>query len=121
MVNNMFQLDTLVRDRKTKIMLGWKPYYQNKDIYDIYRTIEMCNNENKIPQYDGSFHSLYEVMSYRILIDDRVFAFVDATQRDLDYMREKYNTNEKCKIRYTYSDYDLGYEKVKTKKKGGKR
>ena len=117
MVTNMFQLDTLVRDRKTKIMLGWKPYYQNKDIYDIYRTIEMCNNENKIPQYDGSFHSLYEVMSYRILVDDRVFAFVDATESQLNFMREHYNTNEKCKPRYTCDEYVSS----KVKKKGGKR
>lgn len=115
----MFQLDTLVKDRETDRIVGWKPYYQNKDIYDIYRTIEMCNSENKIPQYDVSFHSLYEVMSYRILIDDRVFAFIDTSEYQLNFMRNHYNTNEKCKPRYTSDEYDLGYEKVK--KKGGKR
>ena len=112
----MFQLDTLVKDRETDRIVGWKPYYQNDDIDMIYRAIEVCNIER---QTLGDYLD-YEIMSYRILVDDRVFAFVDTTQKELDYMREKYNTNEKCKIRYTYGEYDLGYEKVKTKKKGRK-
>ena len=113
----MFQLDTLVKDKETDRIVGWKPYYQNDDIDMIYEAIEICNIERQMLLGDCLD---YEIMSYRILVDDRVFAFVDTTEKQLDYMREKYNTNEKCKIRYTYGDYDLGYEKVKTKKKGRK-
>ena len=111
----MFQLDRLLKDKKTKRILGWNPYYQNSDINMVYDTIEISNIEQ---DYLGDCLD-YEIMSYRILVDDRVFAFVDNSEYQLNFMREHYNTNEKCRPRYTSDDYDLGYDK--TKKKGGKR
>lgn len=91
----MFELYRLNKYRE------WIWYYQSKDIDMIYRTIELCNLEG-------------ETISYRIDIEDRVFAFVDSSEYQLDFMRKHYDTNEKCKPRYTSDEY-------KVKKKGGKR
>lgn len=109
----MFQLDRLLKDKKTERILGWNPYYQNSDINIIYDTIELSNIEQNYLEDCLD----YEVMSYRILIDDRVFAFVDTTESQLNFMRNHYNTNEKCKPRYTCDEYVSS----KVKKKGGKR
>ena len=109
----MFELDTLVRNKETD-RIEWKPYYQNKDIDMIYEAIEICNIEKQVL---GDYLD-YEILSYRILVDDRVFAFVNDTEKELDFMRKHYDTNEKCRPRYTSDEYDLGYEKIKTKKKG---
>lgn len=113
MVNNMFQLDRLLKDKETDRILGWNPYYQNSDINIIYDTIELSNIEQNYLEDCLD----YEVMSYRILIDNRVFAFVDTTENQLNFMRNHYNTNEKCKPRYTCDEYVSS----KVKKKGGKR
>ena len=111
----MFELDRLTRNKKTK-ELEWQRYYFCNDIDIIYRVIEISNLESAI--------NSEEITSYRILIDDRVFAFIPANDEyRLNFMREHYNTNEKCRPRYTsdeYNAYDLGKEKIKTKKKGRK-
>lgn len=102
----MFELDRLVKNKKTK-ELGWERYYQAIDIDIIYRVIEISDLESLI---NGE-----EISSYRILIDDRVFAFIPAhDEYRLNFMREHYNTNEKCKPRYASDEY-----KTKVKKKGG--
>ena len=79
---------------------NWKLYYQSKDIDLIYRTIELLNYDNI-------------TTNYRIDVDNRVFVFLDTSEYKLNFMREHYNTNEKCKPRYVSDDYDLGYEKIK--------
>jgi len=108
----MFELHRLVRNLETH-KIEWQNYYQNDDIDMIYRSIEISNLEKElIKDFIG-----YEVLSYRILIDDRVFAFVDSSEYQLDYMRSHYNTNEKCKPRYTSDEYNLGYQKTKKKRK----
>ena len=113
----MFELDRLVRNKENK--LEWQYYYQNNDIDMIYRAIEIGNLENEFAKE--------KIEHYRILIDDRVFVFIPANDDyQLNCVREKYNTNEKCKPRYTSDEYktdfyDLGKEKVKIKKKGRKK
>lgn len=104
----MFELDKLVRNKKTK-ELGWQRCYQCNDIDIIYRVIEIKNLESEINEE--------KTTAYRILIDNRVFAFIPANDEyRLNFMREHYNTNEKCKPRYT-SDEN---KNIKTKvKKGG--
>ena len=107
----MFEVHRLVKDLETN-MVSWQRYYKSNDIDQIYRNIEISNLENNM---DLLYN--FEVISYRILIDDRVFAFIDTSNYQLDYMRSHYNTNEKCRPRYTSDEYDLGFKKCKTKKK----
>lgn len=102
----MFELDKLVRNKETK-ELDWQRCYQCNDIDIIYRVIEIKNLESEINDE--------KITAYRILIDNRVFAFIPANDEyRLNFMREHYDTNEKCKPRYTSDEY-------KVKKKGGKR
>lgn len=77
---------------------SWEYYTTKTNIIDIYRTIDILN------LIGGTEH-------YRIDIDNRVFAFLNNSNYQLDYMIEHYNTNEKCKPRYTSDEYN--YEKVK--------
>ena len=106
----MFELDVLVLNKETK-QRKWKYYYQSNDIDQIYRNIETRNLENEFSD-DG-------IEYYRILIDDRVFTFIPANDEyQLNCVRKKYNTNEKCKPRYTSDEYETS--SVKTKKKGRK-
>ena len=78
----------------------WINYYESKEINLIYNKIEILNCIN-------------EVEMYRIDIDDRVFAFLDNSEYKLNYMKEHYNTNEKCKPRYASDEYDSGFIKTK--------
>lgn len=104
----MFQLDKLVRNAENR--LEWQYYYQSNDIDMIYRAIEIGNLENEFVKE--------KIEHYRILIDNRVFAFIPANNEyQLNYMREHYKTNEKCKPRYTCDEYVSS----KVKKKGGKK
>lgn len=83
----------------------WKFYYCSKDIDLIYRTIEIMNIAK-------------EAEMYRIDIENRVFAFLNNSEYQLNFMRKHYNTNEKCKPRYTSDEYDLGLtNKIKKKNK----
>lgn len=100
----MFQLDKLVNQR-------WQYYYQSDDIDMIYRAIDIGNCENEFAKE--------KIEHYRILIDDRVFVFIPANDEyKLKCVREKYDTNEKCKPRYTCDEYETSH--IKTKKKGRK-
>ena len=104
----MFEVDKLIRDNEE---LKWQYYYQTNDIDMIYRAIEISESENKIVNK--------EILSYRILIDNRVFAFIPANNEyQLNFMREHYKSNDKCKPRYTCDEYTTYMEKVK--KKGGR-
>ena len=94
----MFNLYYLNSDYK------WKFYFCSHDIDLIYRTIEIMNIAG-------------EAEMYRIDIDNRVFAFLNNTDYQLRFMMRKYDTNEKCKPRYTSDEYDLGLTNYKIKKK----
>lgn len=78
----------------------WISYYKSKDINLIYEKIELLN-------YIG------ETEMYRIDIDDRVFTFLDNSEYKLEYMKNHFDTNEKCKPRYTSDEYDSGLIKIK--------
>lgn len=81
----------------------WQYYCTKNDIQDIYRTIDILN-------------MLGETEHYRIDIDERVFAYLDNSKYQLEYMMQKFDTNEKCKPRFTCDEYEVSY--TKTKKKG---
>lgn len=98
----MFDLYYLNKDYK------WSFYYDTNDIDLIYRNIEVLN-------------LLDQAEMYRIDIDGRVFAFLNNSEYQLDFMRKHYNTNEKCKPRYESDAYDECVAKCKVKKKGGKK
>lgn len=81
----------------------WEIYTTQQNIQNIYEKIINLNN--------------CEIITfYRIDIDGRVFAFLDNSEYKLNYMMEHYDTNEKCKPRFTCDEYETSY--VKTKKKG---
>lgn len=82
----------------------WEHYCMKQDIQEIYRAIEILN-------------LLGETDFYRIDIDNRVFTFLNNSEYQLEFMMNKYDTNEKCKPRYTSDEYDLGLENYKVKKK----
>lgn len=92
----MFELFGLSKEHR------WELYYQNDDINIIYDVIKEYNEKNKTTHY-------------RIDTNGRVFVFLDNSNHQLEFMRERYNTNEKCRPRYTCDEYDLGRSKIKKK------
>ena len=81
----------------------WIWYACKEDINDIYRII-------------GILNLLEETEFYRIDIDNRVFTYLDNSEYQLEIMMNKYDTNEKCKPRYTSDEYEMGYTKAKRRK-----
>lgn len=79
----------------------WDIDCYNENIQAIYDRIERINKTG----YKGH---------YRIDCDERQFAFVDTSEFQLGYMKENYDTNEKCKTRY---ERYYNNSKVKTKRK----
>ena len=81
----------------------WEIYTTQENIQNIYQKIGILNSQ-------GGIHH------YRIDIDGRVFAFLNNSEYQLDYMMNKFDTNEKCKPRFTCDEYETSH--IKTKKKG---
>lgn len=81
---------------------SWEYYCTKQEIQEIYKSIENLNQ-------------LGTISHYRIDINDRIFAFIDNSEYQLNFMRNHYNTNEKCKPRYTSDGYGRGLEKNKVK------
>lgn len=84
---------------------NWEIYCTQENIKNIYKEILDLNNGGVIT-------------FYRIDVDGRVFAFLDSNEYKLNYMMEHYDTNEKCKPRFTCDEYETSH--IKTKKKGRK-
>ena len=79
----------------------WEIYTTQQNIQNIYEKIKNLNNCDI-------------TIFYRIDVDGRVFAYLDNSEYKLNYMMEHFDTNEKCKPRFTSDEYDTGY----TYKKG---
>ena len=82
---------------------NWEIYCTQENIKNIYKVILDLNNGGVIT-------------FYRIDVDGRVFTYLDNSEYKLNYMMEHFDTNEKCKPRFTCDEYETSY--IKTKKKG---